>query len=105
MPISKLPYALKVLSKYGEAALKPVFSKTKYFGPLISRRIQANLRKRAIINGTYGKFIPGEGGWDSNWDRPRNMFVIKPLKLHKSERTRPERFFFVIKIIIDFIKL
>ena len=88
---TKLPFALKILSQYGEKALKSHISNGKYYGPLVSRRRQANLRKTAIINGTYGKFEPFKGGWNPDWDRPRKMFVIKPAKGHIRERTRADR--------------
>jgi len=34
---------------------------TRYRGPMIPTRIAANVRKRAIVEGTFGSFIPHIG--------------------------------------------
>ena len=33
----------------------------RYIAPLISKRIAADLRKRALIEGTFGSFVANEG--------------------------------------------
>jgi hypothetical protein len=58
---------------------------------MISNRIAADVRKRALKDGTYGQFIPNIGGWDSSWDKPRQFYLIKPLKGHLNDRTREQR--------------
>ena len=89
--IPKIPFIVKTISKYGDRALKPFITKDKYYGPLVSRRKQAVMRKKCIINGTYGEFIPNQGGWNPKWDKFKKMFCIRPNKGHKHERTRLER--------------
>jgi hypothetical protein len=89
--MQKVPHAIRILSTFGDRALKPLITKTQYFGPLISRRVQANLKKRALRDGTYGEFIPWKGGWNPEWDKPKKMFVLRPFKGHKHERTRSDR--------------
>lgn len=87
-----IPRIIKTLTEFGESALKPLITKNKYYGPLVSKRNQADLRKRSIVEGTYGQFIPNVGGWDSKWDVPKKMFVIKPNKGHSYERNRQDRY-------------
>ena len=92
--------------------LLPITS--RYLGPLISRRQAGDLRKRAIIRGTFGQFsYPAGmiaynpyfvnlrlgvyqlkwnlGGWDPAWDEEKKMFIMKPHKGHKRERDRESR--------------
>lgn len=87
---------------------------SRYLGPLISRRQAGDLRKRAIIRGTFGQFsYPAGmgayhtyfvnlslgvnhfkwnlGGWDPAWDEEKKMFILKPYKGHKRERDRESR--------------
>ena len=87
---------------------------SRYLGPLISRRQAGDLRKRAIIRGTFGQFsYPAGmiahnpyfvnlslgvyhlkwnlGGWDPAWDEEKKMFIMKPYKGHKRERDRESR--------------
>ena len=33
---------------------------------MVSPRIAADLRKRAIIEGTFGEFVPNEGNFNTN---------------------------------------
>lgn len=35
------------------------------------------------------------GGWDPSWDKIPKIFPLRPLKGHKNERTRIERYFFI----------
>ena len=94
-------------------SLLPITS--RYLGPLISRRQAGDLRKRAIIRGTFGQFsypagmkayytcfvnlslgvnhfIWNLGGWDPAWDEEKKMFILKPYKGHKRERDRESRY-------------
>ena len=64
----------------------------RYYPPLVSRRKAAVLRKRAIVEGSFGSFIPNVGGWDPAWDEPKKMYMLKPTKGHKRDRTREKRF-------------
>ncbi len=36
----------------------------------------------------YFEFV---GGWDPAWDKPRNIYLTRPLKGHATERNREER--------------
>lgn len=87
----KLPRAIRLLSIHGESALRASLDKGKYIKPMVPKIIAANLRKRAIADGTYGAFEPDLGGWDPAWDTQRKMFIMKPFKGHLRERNRPER--------------
>eukprot|EP01039_Chlorochromonas_danica_P004331 gene4331-4752_t len=87
----RLPRAIRLLTQYGAAALKPTTENGRYRGPLIPRRIAATFRKRCIIEGTYGQFVPNQGGWDPAWDKERKIFMLDPYKGHKFERNRAER--------------
>ena len=58
---------------------------------MVSTRNKAMLRKRAIIDGTYGTFQPYVGGWDPAWDSYKRVTMARPYKGHARERTRPER--------------
>ena len=92
----------------------PYYFTSRYLGPLISRRQAGDLRKRAIIRGTFGQFsypagmiaynpyfvnlrLGGYylkwnlGGWDPAWDEEKKMFIMKPHKGHKRERDRESR--------------
>lgn len=86
-----IPRPIRLLTQFGANALKPTIVQGKYFGPMVSRRVAAGIRKRAIVEGTYGSFIPYIGGWDSQWDEPKHMHLIKPLKCHIEERNREDR--------------
>lgn len=72
----------------------------------MSRRKAADLRKLALKDGTFGSFTPMQGGWDPAWDAPRKIFMLRPYKGHKRERTRAARFnivvvhFFVLVFIL-----
>ena len=85
------PRAIRLLSLHGSAAFYPKFEFGKYVAPLISKRIAANLRKRAIIDGTFGSFSSQCGGWDPLWDKPKKVFMLRPFKGHLRERDRSIR--------------
>ena len=89
---SKLPRALRLLAQHGVAALRPSLEKGRYIAPMIPRRIAADVRKRAIVQGTYGSFSLPIGGWDPAWDETKKMFVMKPFRGHSRDRTRKERY-------------
>ena len=78
MSTFKPPRAIRMLAKYGSEALAPKLVRVRsvsiytncahlsvtyllrqrplYMGPLVSKRIAANVRKRAIYDGTFGTF-------------------------------------------------
>jgi hypothetical protein len=87
----KLPRAIRLLSIHGEAALRATMDKGKYIKPMIPKRIAANLRKRAIEEGTFGAFEPDMGGWNPVWDGEKKMHILKSYKGHARERDRPDR--------------
>ena len=89
--MSKLPRAIRLLSVHGEAALRPAFDKGKYMKPMVPRRIAANIRNRALREGTYGAFEPELGGWEPAWDNVKKVALLKPYKGHVRERNRAER--------------
>jgi hypothetical protein len=64
----------------------------RYFGPLVSSRIAADIRKRSIVEGTFGTFVANEGGWDPSWDEPKKMYMLRPAKGHIRERNREQRY-------------
>lgn len=98
---SKLPRALRLLAQHGVAALRPSLEKGRYIAPMIPRRIAADVRKRAIVQGTYGSFSLPIGGWDPAWDETKKMFVMKPFRGHSRDRTRKERYVvqFLLKLL------
>jgi len=64
----------------------------KWYGPKISGRDRAMLRKRAILNGRYLRGAKlEEGGWDPRWDNQRKVVVAREPKLKKHLRDRDER--------------
>lgn len=81
----------------------------KYRAPLISKRKAADLRKRAIVDGTFGSFQllgPNNqvvGGWNPDWDVPRKMFSLRPPKGHIRDRTREMRYLLIYSILINSI--
>ena len=87
----KAPRSIRLLAIHGQKALEPKIEKGRFHAPLVSKRLAANLRKRSIIEGTFGSFSPIHGGWDPSWDTPKNIFIIKPDKGHLRDRNRPER--------------
>ena len=88
----KPPRSIRLLTQYGVDALRPALVNGRYIGPMIPRRKAADLKKRAIIEGTYGEFTPNVGGWNPDWEIPRKMYIIKPDKGHSRERTREQRY-------------
>ena len=64
--------ALRHLRTHGISALRPQKINNKWRKPLVSPRIAADLRKRAILSGSYGSFNVETGvGWDPLWDSPK----------------------------------
>lgn len=52
----KPPRAIRLLAEHGAAALRPRIDKGRYIAPLVPKRVAANIRKRAVIEGTFGTF-------------------------------------------------
>lgn len=87
-----IPRNVRMLCEHGLNALRPVLEKGKYVAPLVPKRLAANIRRRAIIEGTYGSFSSETGvGWDPEWDAPRKLFMLKSPRGHLRDRKRPER--------------
>lgn len=87
-----IPRILQKLGQHGASALQFKVEKGKYIPPMISRRRAANLRKRAIIEGTYGSYSPEFGGWDPAWDKEeKKVYALRPYKGHIRDRTRAQR--------------
>mmetsp|Transcript_9669 Transcript_9669/g.16140 ORF Transcript_9669/g.16140 Transcript_9669/m.16140 type:complete len:156 (-) Transcript_9669:149-616(-) len=108
--LPKMRSALRHLCLHGGDALKAhrvspeSSSSTKWRRPLVSKRVAADLRKKAIREGTYGSFNAQTGvGWDPQWDRknnntssssssmPGSMHLRKPTKPNQQLRNREER--------------
>mmetsp|Transcript_21134 Transcript_21134/g.29859 ORF Transcript_21134/g.29859 Transcript_21134/m.29859 type:complete len:142 (-) Transcript_21134:74-499(-) len=92
--LPKMRWALRKLCEFGEEALKPQRVNSKWRAPLISKRVAADLRKKALKAGTYGAFDRTTGeGWDFKWDKPGKVgtMQIRPPKGHQRERTRESR--------------
>mmetsp|Transcript_722 Transcript_722/g.1149 ORF Transcript_722/g.1149 Transcript_722/m.1149 type:complete len:126 (-) Transcript_722:33-410(-) len=90
------------LAKYGAQALRPSLIDGKWVKPLISARRAADLRKQAIIQGTFGKFEAETGkGWLSEWDSVKKIPGIRPPKLHQHQRNREQRFEKIEKAMKD----
>lgn len=81
----------------------------RYIGAQVPRRAAALVRKRAIVEGTYGSFDPlrgalfvpfeysdllSSGGWKPEWEEPRKIVSLRPYKGHERERTRQQRSLF-----------
>ena len=87
-----IPRSVRLLCEHGVQALRPVLERGKYVAPLVPRRLAANIRKRALQEGTFGSFCKETGvGWDSEWDQPRKMFLLRAPRGHLRDRKRPER--------------
>jgi len=92
--VMKMNRAARLLCKYGEEALKPTKVNDRWRPPMISLRLQAEQRKKALEEDTYGGFDTTTGkGWDPKWDRIGKVsgFSMRYPKLHKNERNREER--------------
>mmetsp|Transcript_10890 Transcript_10890/g.16747 ORF Transcript_10890/g.16747 Transcript_10890/m.16747 type:complete len:136 (+) Transcript_10890:81-488(+) len=78
----KLNRALRALCQHGEDALRQRISADgKWHKALVSKRKAAGIRKRAVIDGTFGTFNAETGvGWDPKWDRPGNIGKMLPPK-------------------------
>ena len=91
--------AVRLLWQHGAAALAP--GTTLGGGrraALVSARTAALLRKKAVLQGTFGEFTPehsdehGNGaGWDPAWDPTRAPHIVRPYKGTKRARTREAR--------------
>ncbi|CAM9229772.1 unnamed protein product [Chrysoparadoxa australica] len=88
-----------ILAKEGMAALRPKRMGGKWHGSAVSNRKAAFVRKRALVDGTFGSFSATKGGWDSSWDRVKAPRILKPPKLHKNERNRAERFDAIVQAL------
>lgn len=86
------PRIVRLLTNHGSDALKFTVEKGRYVKPLVPKRIAADYRKKTIIEGTFGTFVPNEGGWDPTWDMPTKIYPLRPHKGHKNERNRQERY-------------
>ena len=88
----KLPSAIRKLCEKGGDALLPQFVNERWRGAAISGRVAALIRKRSLLEGTFGSFDQQTGkGWDPAWDVPRQVQRIRPPKETKRERTREMR--------------
>lgn len=65
---------------------------------MVSKRIAATLRKKAVREGLFGSYDPSTGkGWDPKWDidstttESNQLPQLRPMKETKRERTREER--------------
>ena len=66
--------SVRMLCKYGGEALKPRLVNEKWISPAVSKRNAAKLRKRSIIDGTFGSFDQKSGtGWYVNIQYTQNM--------------------------------
>ena len=100
--------ALRNLHTQGIKALQaqpitdPTSSRQRWKGPIVSRRVAKDLRKKAIREGTYGTYDASEGiGWDEAWDvglfkdnssvGKINWMEVRGFKETKRERTRESR--------------
>jgi hypothetical protein len=85
---------VRLLAEHGKDAIEPkkgAGMEARYVMPMISSRKAAMARKKAIIDGTYGSFSPVYGGWLPEWDTPRKIYPLRPMKMHSRERSRPAR--------------
>lgn len=92
--------ALRHLQKYGAEALLPHKQPDSkhWYKPRISKRVAADLRKKAIREGTFGSFDSTTyTGWDPKWDVMNqggggiNWMQIRRPKETKRERIREAR--------------
>lgn len=103
---TKLPAALRNLCNHGVEALKPQLIQnsssrrgTHWNPPAIPKRNANMIRKRAIQEGTYGKFDASTGkGWEPAWDielarlgQGTGRIRLRPNKKTSRERTREQR--------------
>ena len=75
--------------------------------PLLGALTQAKLRRRAIIDGTYGTWDPETGrGWDASWDKPHTptLYGGREFKGSKRSRTKRERVARIDKAMADMPK-
>mmetsp|Transcript_26133 Transcript_26133/g.29893 ORF Transcript_26133/g.29893 Transcript_26133/m.29893 type:complete len:144 (+) Transcript_26133:262-693(+) len=74
LPPVRFKAAIKFLKQHGEDALKGRKFGDRWRKPLVSRRKAADIRKRALVEGTYGSFCSETGtGWDFRWDKSGNI--------------------------------
>ena len=77
-----------LIDRDGKAALEPQFVNGKWRKPRISGRRAAELRKTAILNGTYGE---AGNSWKPSWDVRRKPRVAMPPKGSLDKRKKAER--------------
>lgn len=75
--------------------MKPTKVNGKWKKPIISKRNCAEIRKSSILNGTFGTWETGKGGWLEEWDGTKRHIVMKPLKLTADERNMDARYVIV----------
>ena len=69
--VPKMRAALRHLCNVGEEAFKQRKEGDRWRKALVSKRVAADLRKAAVLAGTYGSFDVTTGiGWDPKWDNP-----------------------------------
>ena len=91
MPLPKPPRVIRMLAEHGGDALKATIERGRYVGPIISPRKAKMVRKRAIVEGTFGSFCPQFGGWLEEWDTPRKTYLYRVPKGHLRDRNREKR--------------
>jgi len=96
-----IPRSIRMLTLHGGDALLPAMVKGRsvlfahrpkqivfnflvqqlyrYIAPLVSKRVAADIRKRALIEGTFGEFVPNEG----NSPRLLLTFSLETLLAHQ----------------------
>jgi hypothetical protein len=89
--LPKPPQAIRKLAQFGVAALRPTIANGRYSGPMVKPRVAAMVRKRALVEGTYGSFCNQFGGWLEEWDTQRKIFFPRVPKGHIRDRDRAKR--------------
>lgn len=89
--LPKAPRAIRMLAQHGADALRPSLVNGLYHGPMVKPRAAAMVKKRAIIEGTVGSFCPQFGGWLTEWDVQKKVFLPRAGKGHLRERNREQR--------------
>ena len=85
--------ALRHLCEHGADALKGRKMGDRWRKAMVSNRVAADLRKKAIREGTYGSFCRETGvGWDPIWDNPGRLPNMRaPKGVEKAQKSREER--------------
>jgi hypothetical protein len=89
--VGNISRTIRNLAIHGVSAFKPTVIKGYYQCALVKPRAAAHLRKRSVIDGSYGSFDPRRGGWNPEWDTHKNMYFLRPWKTHKRDRDREAR--------------